>query len=887
MSRSRKATKHPRFRDIDAWDALKRCDLECAINLLISGEWIIDSIVKDGWSPLNARVGSERCHVTALLAFILRCLMIDYLRDSNLCEEFKTLIAEYCSSRTEDKQWTHVFKREDVYIENSAGYNSVLGSVIDFMGPDWTTFVASVRTITSFSILSTMECGLNIYYRRLGDVLVATSKEQQAAGMGKFHDAEFPLRTAFTEVSFNLTEKLSEQILPCDEPCWKLGGYSMYCASQSGQLLGVNNDAEYIKTLDELSFGYLISVFGFSHQEYPPQTENGGVDLLALQKSICGEIAQSFGVTLESVNLSCGLNPNNKVNNKNLLWLSVACDGIKREFDLDETFIARQRDSPTKTAYRMQCKSISFTFNHIDISTPKIEEAKWSLQFLINISPQLSPCLPISLSSGMTEADRLILVNNDNEKLKSLLQHHLEHSDFLTAEHKVKIDRHQNMTAPPLKGAKFVNLLVRLQAFSNLSTIQRKISSQPVCSLQEELPGSVPIGADSRLPSELKMQFLSAFSLLLSVASAAKISLSFTLDAGRNMSSLIVYRRNGGVLMGRCGRRINTKVPIDFSKVTVNDKGARSPYGNYIEKGSSIVPITSGNFTVGNATYAIHPNPVFAGGPSCKTDVDSVNNRISVYCTELYWDYTDIIKETINVETDCFGPFPPVRGEFEMDYYTKEEKEDYYKKSLPMPKIGRRCNVRVSLDGAGWPHQRYLFTQVSEVAECGKNQTCCTGRDRSGGFTFGMTGGVGCEFMPGATLTFGFMVQRTWTTGNSYTCQGNPGDRVCVWYKVAYTAYTVRKAIGNKYKGPLPQCLEKEALKKKREEEKERIIAAGGDRAWKDHERGRKKLEDRLKKEYKAKMKDIKEHEKIEKKRLKEQEKNEKKAAKKAKKEGN
>lgn len=38
MSRSRKVTKHPLFRDIDAWEVLKRRDLEYAINLLVSGE---------------------------------------------------------------------------------------------------------------------------------------------------------------------------------------------------------------------------------------------------------------------------------------------------------------------------------------------------------------------------------------------------------------------------------------------------------------------------------------------------------------------------------------------------------------------------------------------------------------------------------------------------------------------------------------------------------------------------------------------------------------------------------------------------------------------------------------------------------------------------------
>ncbi|KAF5579275.1 uncharacterized protein FSUBG_13650 [Fusarium subglutinans] len=326
------------------------------------------------------------------------------------------------------------------------------------------------------------------------------------------------------------------------------------------------------------------------------------------------------------------------------------------------------------------------------------------------------------------------------------------------------------------------------------------------------------------------MRFLSAFSLLLSVASAAKVSLSFILDAEEDMSSLVIYRRNGGVLMGRCGRTINSTVPIDFSQVTVNGEGAIPPYGNYDEESTSIIPITSGNFTVGKATYAIHPNPVFSGGPSCKTDVDPVNNRISIYCKRLYWDHTDIMPENKTVDTDCFGPYPPVKGERDPDYYPGNGKRPFYKRNSMlepdyspgnetqpfykrdlMLKMGRRCPkkkekpVITSLDGAGWPHQRYLFEQISEVVHCGHNQTCCASSDTSKAIAYGVsmmasvginvgvkapqdTVGVNLDF----SVTWGLSVTKTWTIGNSYTCHGKEGDTVCVWYKVAHTAITVR-----------------------------------------------------------------------------------------------
>ncbi|KAL5589180.1 hypothetical protein FOBRF1_015708 [Fusarium oxysporum] len=377
------------------------------------------------------------CHETALLALILRRLVLHYLRDSNLYEEFKTLIVGYRISHAEDKWWTHVFKLEDVYIENSARYNSVLESIVDFMGPDSTTFIASARTLASFSVLSTMECA-NLVMYKLTSAPVRTYVATEKLGR-----------------SFRTIKSEHEGIQ--DEPCWKLGGYSMYHASQPGKLLGANNDDDYIEALDQSNVGDLIFVFGFVYHEYPPQTEDGGVDLSALQKSICGDMIRPLG--MESVGLSCGLNPKHKVNNQNLLSLSVAYNGITREFNLDDTFVASQPNPAARTTYRMQYKSIPFTFNHIGISTPKIEETKWS-----GILDRHQSAAELKLANlfvvgnafysmnDQTEADRLMLVNNDNEKLRSLLQHHPEHEVFLKRGNKAKIDHQHEVSTT--KGAK-------------------------------------------------------------------------------------------------------------------------------------------------------------------------------------------------------------------------------------------------------------------------------------------------------------------------------------------------------------------------------------------------------------------------------------------------
>ncbi|KAK2134218.1 hypothetical protein NOF04DRAFT_1367396 [Fusarium oxysporum II5] len=534
MSNLNGAMRKAHFRDIDAWDALRKRDLEYAINLLVSGEWTINGVIKDGWGSLDARVGGERCHETALLALILRRIVITYLRDSKLLETFKALVTGYRAEHAQDKRWTKVFKVQDIYVDDSDRYKHIIKSIINFIGPDWTTFIGSARTLASFSVLSTMECGLSVYYRRLGDVLVATSKEQRAAGMGEYYDAEYPLRTTFTHISFKLIEKLSAEVLTngvpespfgaqprawetlpeqaremlcwqykipitlCmprlryenapdgatsmatykltsapvrtyistnesggsfkmvdtsregieDEPCWKLGGYSMYHQSQPGTLLSSGNDGEYIEALDQCDVGHLLSLFGFIYREYPLETENGGVDLVALRSSICGRTAQSAELSLEGIHSGWGLNSINQANNLGLLSLSIASDKIASQCNLKDTVLAHQRNSAVRSSYRMQCKPIPFTFDHIDISTPRHEQAKWAgilRKHLSTTEPMYANLFVIGNTFyGMkdeAEADRLMQVNNDREKIESLLQRHPEHDVFLTTNHKAKLTR--------------------------------------------------------------------------------------------------------------------------------------------------------------------------------------------------------------------------------------------------------------------------------------------------------------------------------------------------------------------------------------------------------------------------------------------------------------
>lgn len=38
----------------------------------------------------------------------------------------------------------------------------------------------------------------------------------------------------------------------------------------------------------------------------------------------------------------------------------------------------------------------------------------------------------------------------------------------------------------------------------------------------------------------------------------------------------------------------------------------------------------------------------------------------------------------------------------------------------------------------------------------------------------------------------GFAVTATWTESESHGCTGSPGETICMWYRAAYTAYTIQ-----------------------------------------------------------------------------------------------
>jgi hypothetical protein len=203
----------PRYRKLDAWKAYLDRDLEYGINLLHSGEWTVNGVVKDGFSFLDARVGSERCQETALLVLILRQKVIDFLEEEGLDEEFDELITQYRVKHASDKDWTAIFVTEDVRVENAVEYEAIKQAIIDRIGSKWAMFLGLARTLTSFSVLTDMEAGMPVRYRRKNDVFVETSKEHRTANMDEYHDIEFAMRKEFTAVSFDLIEEVADTVL--------------------------------------------------------------------------------------------------------------------------------------------------------------------------------------------------------------------------------------------------------------------------------------------------------------------------------------------------------------------------------------------------------------------------------------------------------------------------------------------------------------------------------------------------------------------------------------------------------------------------------------------------------------------------------------------------
>ncbi|KAI1812785.1 hypothetical protein GGS20DRAFT_587134 [Poronia punctata] len=103
------------------------------------------------------------------------------------------------------------------------------------------------------------------------------------------------------------------------------------------------------------------------------------------------------------------------------------------------------------------------------------------------------------------------------------------------------------------------------------------------------------------------------------------------------------------------------------------------------------------------------------------------------------------------------------------------------------------------LSGDGSPRDRFLHKQLSQTITCDQENGCSVGRQESESFTIGFSITSGSDITE--WISGGFSVSESWTTGNSYTCNGGAGDTVCIWQSVAHTAYKVRNGSYNSCTG--------------------------------------------------------------------------------------
>lgn len=89
--------------------------------------------------------------------------------------------------------------------------------------------------------------------------------------------------------------------------------------------------------------------------------------------------------------------------------------------------------------------------------------------------------------------------------------------------------------------------------------------------------------------------------------------------------------------------------------------------------------------------------------------------------------------------------------------------------------------------------QTYYDQQVSDVFTCGSDKEGCSGAHaESASFAYSVDAGLNINF-----LSIGSSVTKSWTSGNSFTCNGNTKGDTCIWIKVAYTQYEVEPGAGN------------------------------------------------------------------------------------------
>ncbi|KAF1938209.1 hypothetical protein EJ02DRAFT_474332 [Clathrospora elynae] len=243
---------------------------------------------------------------------------------------------------------------------------------------------------------------------------------------------------------------------------------------------------------------------------------------------------------------------------------------------------------------------------------------------------------------------------------------------------------------------------------------------------------------------------------------ADKVSVTWRHELSSGKTALEIQSADEAVLAESCSSKIGS---LNFSNV---DKHG------------------GGSFTVGDKKYEVVSHP--EDGPVCNRIYNG--NIAVVECTGV--DY-DVPEGAATTAEDCFlheenkATFRSLRSRSD-DVHSASALADqpampsFHSRILGSRQTSCISNTDVVKVGDGNPHQNYLLKQISENIDCGAAPSCTVGETKSTSYTIGFSGG-GSQWISG-----GFDVSKSWSTGNSYSCTGAKGDRVCIWYNTAHTA---------------------------------------------------------------------------------------------------
>ncbi|RAK94345.1 hypothetical protein BO79DRAFT_261412 [Aspergillus costaricaensis CBS 115574] len=264
-----------------------------------------------------------------------------------------------------------------------------------------------------------------------------------------------------------------------------------------------------------------------------------------------------------------------------------------------------------------------------------------------------------------------------------------------------------------------------------------------------------------------KLLWLLAAAALAAPSSQSEEDISYvrvTLQQHKTNSEkeiLVIDTSTSDILASACSLALDTGAFADFSIVA--DVGLN---GN-------------GSIIAGPSTFTVHENVEHSGG---------------IICYRMYDEYESLLLHLRPVaESTHIMDTLPIP--FSQENLTQPAHEGELEQRQISP-----CSMwypATKLVGDGDPHQNYYHKQLSENLDCGDLDECAVSASTSKSYTIGWTATANV----GQWISGGFAVEQNWETGSAYECTGHAHQTICLWYKTAHTAYTVRNGQFNQCTG--------------------------------------------------------------------------------------